>query len=952
MLEEMNRLFPQSPKLWQDWIGDEISLNQGDEAFAEIDKLYERAVQEYLSVPLGHDYINFVQEHDESVLQCSPSGATKMRELLKRAIIVAGFHVTEESKIWEAYKDYDQLLHLTIDEKNTEEKAKQNQRIRSLFHCQLAVPLTNIKATLTNYKAWEADQGNSNDTDNELDGVPPNIALNYQNASAPYKARRRYEDQLSSPVQSEADKLQHFRNYIKFESSGDHTRVQILYERAISEFAGSSDLWLAYTNYLDRTLKVASILKSVYYRATRNCSWISKLWIRYLLSLEQTNSYEEEIKSVFEQSLQCAFQTAKELGQQNSDDLALQFSDFDFQLVHQTFMDASDSLLVQICPKVLLSLLKYWAKLEINLGKDIISARGVWDNLIKKSGSTLESYEGYIAMEVAMGNLNDARAIYKGCYDKMLAGTGSEVTTRLNDVMLFKAQQESKGKIDHSSVSVKEISRSPLKRKTKQKSSAKAQPPPKKRKPNAPKIEEKPQPDHGRVEVDSGKQLEKEEESKEIEKPKPESYNDQCMAFVSSLNLRTKEEDLKSFFSDRGSVTAVQLVRDKVIGKSRVSSSRRHIDFPDHLLHKKILPRLPFKYLNRLKCISKGLHSLISTDAKFAADQSRSADTSSSGFVYMSLDGVLSFFPDPTLIGVPDPSLNFLKPTSSDDEIYLLSCTNGLLLLDGEFSHKASLCVCNPATKEMVFVPKSVGWTKPLIYKTGLAYDPCDLPDRFTIVHPHYNINVYQFNVFSSDTGKWTRSSMSVCVGEYSPTLKAVCAKGVIYWNCREYLLWYDTKRDLAGSLMRPLMKPLIEKFHIGVYAGEITCCLTWVGGIKVWKLTGGSCWDRLHATSWDGMLDALNFCEGMQLCRESQYEMFFRQHIIFPVGFDGQFVYITVRLRKDKMDKSRLFRWETETGRIEERSPITIGEPWYSNKIFKYANSMARVPQILKEIS
>ncbi|KAF3320661.1 F-box protein [Carex littledalei] len=530
-----------------------------------------------------------------------------------------------------------------------------------------------------------------------------------------------------------------------------------------------------------------------------------------------------------------------------------------------------------------------------------------------------------------------------------------QVTTRLNDVMLFKAQQKSKGKIDHSSVSVKETTRSPLKRKTKQKSSAKAQPPAKKRKQNAPKIEEKPQPDHGRVEVDSEKQLEKEEESKEIEKPKPESYNDQCTAFVSSLNLQTKEEDLKSFFSDCGSVTAVQLVRDKVIGKSRVSSSKRHIDFPDHLLHKKILPCLPFKYLNRLKCISKELHSLISTDAKFAADQSRSADTSSSGFVYMSTDGILSFFPDPTLIGVPDPSLNFLNPTSFYDEINIVSCTNGLLLLDCEFSHKTSLCVCNPATKEMVFVPISVGWSKYFVYKMGLAYDPCELPDRFTIVHPHYNIDgyVYQFNVFCSDTGKWTRSRTSVCVGPYLPANKAVCAKGVIYWECREYLLWYDTKRDLAGSLLWPLMKPLIEEmFHLGVYAGEITCCLTWVGGIKVWRLTGGSCWDRLHATSWDSMLDALNFCEGMQLCRKSQSEMFFGRHIIFPVGFDGQFVYITVRLRKDKLNQSRFFRWETATGRVEERSRIAIWEPWYMNTIFKYANSMARVPQILKETS
>jgi hypothetical protein len=45
--------------------------------------------------------------------------------------------------------------------------------------------------------------------------------------------------------------------YLKFEqSSGDPARVQVLYERAITDFPIASDLWLDYTRYLDKTLKV------------------------------------------------------------------------------------------------------------------------------------------------------------------------------------------------------------------------------------------------------------------------------------------------------------------------------------------------------------------------------------------------------------------------------------------------------------------------------------------------------------------------------------------------------------------------------------------------------------------------------------------------------------------------------------------------------------------------
>jgi len=47
------------------------------------------------------------------------------------------------------------------------------------------------------------------------------------------------------------------QKYIKFEeSSGDPARVQVLYERAVSELPVSSDIWMGYTSYLDRTLKV------------------------------------------------------------------------------------------------------------------------------------------------------------------------------------------------------------------------------------------------------------------------------------------------------------------------------------------------------------------------------------------------------------------------------------------------------------------------------------------------------------------------------------------------------------------------------------------------------------------------------------------------------------------------------------------------------------------------
>ncbi|RVW44390.1 Squamous cell carcinoma antigen recognized by T-cells 3 [Vitis vinifera] len=88
-------------------------------------------------------------------------------------------------------------------------------------------------------------------------------------------------------------------NYLNFEqSSGDPARVQILYERAITEFPVSRDLWLDYTHYLDKTLKVANVVRDVYSKAVKNCPWVGELWVQYLLSLERAHASERDISTV------------------------------------------------------------------------------------------------------------------------------------------------------------------------------------------------------------------------------------------------------------------------------------------------------------------------------------------------------------------------------------------------------------------------------------------------------------------------------------------------------------------------------------------------------------------------------------------------------------------------------------------------------------------------------
>ncbi|XP_068647832.1 uncharacterized protein [Aristolochia californica] len=631
----MNALFPLSPTMWQEWTKDEISLSDGSEAFSQIEKLYDRAVQEYLSVTLWCDYVNFVEEHDPSVSKCTPAGISKMRDLFERALTAAGLHVAEGHKIWETYREYEQALLLTIEESDVAEKVKQVQRIQSLFHRQLSVPHSGLRSTLLAYKMWETEQGNKMEIESDdMNGIPLHIISAYQKALQMYNARTRYEDRLSDQSISDTERLQQFMTYIKFEESfGDPVRVQNLYERAVSEYPISSDLWLGYTRYVDRNLKVPSVVRSLYSRATKNCSWIGEIWSRYLLALERANALEEELATVFEQSLLCAFTSTEEyldLFLTRIDGLRRRISlpvetELSYATIRSTFQRATD----YVSPHLkntdsLLRLQRYWARLEIELGEDLDAAREVWESLIKESGSMLEVWRSYIAMEIEKGHINEARSLYKRCYSRRFSGTGSEdicyawlrfereygtledfdlaerkVTPRLEELNLFKSQQESQATTISVDQKVNPSKISAQKRKNAVKS-AEEHPPRKRQKENAqemdgfrkdrvqkmpqakttetePKIDATTSPRKGNELKGADEQPSDDTSAKDAKDAKP-TYKDQCTVFISNLNVDTKEGHLRDFFSDVGGVTAIRLLRDKFTGKTR---GLAYVDFSD-----------------------------------------------------------------------------------------------------------------------------------------------------------------------------------------------------------------------------------------------------------------------------------------------------------------------------------------------------------------------------------
>ncbi|KAL1222530.1 Pre-mRNA-processing factor 39-1 [Cardamine amara subsp. amara] len=619
--EAMSAIFPLSPSLWLDWARDEASLASSDKV-PEIAMLYERGLSDYQSVSLWCDYLNFLREFDPSVHGYTSDGISKMRSLFELAIPAAGFHVTEGNRIWEGYREFEQGVLDSIDEADVEERNKQIQRIRSIFHRHLSVPLANLSSTLNAYKAWELDQGIDLDIESDdLSKVSHQVAAANKKAQQMYSERAHLEEHISKKDVSDIEMFQEFMNYIKFEkASGDPTRVQAIYERAVAEYPVSSDLWVDYTVYLDKTLKVGKAITHACSRATRSCPWTGDLWARYLLALERGSASEKEIYAVFEKSLQCTFSSFEEyldLYLTRVDGLRRRMlstrmvESLDYSLIRETFQQASDYLTPHMQNiDSLLHLHAYWANLELNIGKDLAGARGVWDSFLKKSGGMLAAWHAYIDMEVRLGHIKEARSIYRRCYTRKFDGTGSEdicqgwlrferehgdletydhavqkVMPRLEELRLIRLQQESTpvkppaGLKEHNSQkSTREkrkagpnVEEESLAKRQKRKG----------QKVNEVEVEGQSEtvPNTKSVKAENRKAANSNKEETEDVKPvKPKVYTDECTAFLSNLSVKVQEEDIHKFFSDVGGVDSIRILLHKDTGKPR---GLAYVDFVD-----------------------------------------------------------------------------------------------------------------------------------------------------------------------------------------------------------------------------------------------------------------------------------------------------------------------------------------------------------------------------------
>ncbi|CAG7734522.1 unnamed protein product [Allacma fusca] len=280
--EKMSVMYPLSERLWVEWIQDEIKVVESAEEKTKIKELFERAVQDYLSVEIWLEYMKFgLSQMGEE------NGMEKCREICERALAVAGLHVSLGSLIWDAYRDFEgAVLGLLVAE---DDKERQEKRYITLCRRQIAVPLLGMEESFEDISA-------------KID-IDEAAQEAYSSALKKLESIEGLEQELVVSQDDPAARAAVYKRYIEIEKAdkSNPARIQCMYERAVADCPLDSSLWLEYILYISTSLKIPEILLNVAERASRNCPWVMEIWAEYFNVVERHSS--DRLLGVFEKAI-------------------------------------------------------------------------------------------------------------------------------------------------------------------------------------------------------------------------------------------------------------------------------------------------------------------------------------------------------------------------------------------------------------------------------------------------------------------------------------------------------------------------------------------------------------------------------------------------------------------------------------------------------------------------
>ncbi|XP_015126104.1 squamous cell carcinoma antigen recognized by T-cells 3 [Diachasma alloeum] len=411
--ERMSDKYPLSPELWLAWLRDEMKLAVSEGERRAVEELCERAVKDYLSVEVWLEYLQF----NIGSMGSDKNTTDKVRQLFERALTAAGLHFTKGAIIWEAFREFENVLVSLAS--NDSEKKEQLDRVGALFRRQLGCPLLGMEKTWDEFSAWRSDEGKEATMDDNTTAIIYKRALDISIPRIPFE-----EKLLSS--QNEIELLDVYKAYLLYEKQhGDPGRVTVLYERAITELSLEWQLWLDYLEYVESKIKMETVVSPIYERATRNVPWISKIWIKWLRSLEKWEKPLLEVQRILELALIAGFSSADDCRNvwmtyleylRRRADPDSPEKEKQLEVLERAFNKACEHLAKSFGldgdPQCVV--LQFWARTEAIHAGNMDRSRSLWSDILSQGHSErAASWLEYITLEKCYGDTKHLRKLYQ-----------------------------------------------------------------------------------------------------------------------------------------------------------------------------------------------------------------------------------------------------------------------------------------------------------------------------------------------------------------------------------------------------------------------------------------------------------------------------------------------------------------------------------------------------------
>lgn len=402
--ERFSKHFPLTGTLWLDWIRDEMRVASTDNEKKYIISLFDKAVDDYLSIDLWLEYVQF---------SIGQNDVETTRKIFERATNAAGLHVSKGSLIWDAYREFE-LAHLSlITDSECDAWQQQAIKVSEIFRRQLSVPLMDMERTFVEWRVW-------------VERLPHQEFIDKDQVGWTYKKATKYLDDCLDfeedllVAQSDAERLKIYREYIEDERKPENIRC--LYERAVSEVCLDHELWYDYCLYFFKLGNYDAALKTSE-RALRNCPWSDDLWMFNMRVLEILGKSHDDVTQCLEKALGAGFQNGHQYLQ-----LWLTYLEHYRRITDPNNTEAVEKLReafnrghqhlaenfgIDADPEC--TFLRFWAKIEASFLKDVIAARKIWNEygILKTLGSSANIWLELIGLEQQYGDEKHVRKTYQ-----------------------------------------------------------------------------------------------------------------------------------------------------------------------------------------------------------------------------------------------------------------------------------------------------------------------------------------------------------------------------------------------------------------------------------------------------------------------------------------------------------------------------------------------------------